>query len=219
MILVPIKDLRGAKQRLSPILSSEERSQLARSMAEDVFDALVPFALDPGVAVVSGDPWASQQAKSRKFTIIVDDEQSGESAAIELATSFCVNYGADFSVVFPADIPLITSDEVRAVLTAIPGRGCVVVPAGDGRGTNGILRRPADLIPLRFGNDSLLPHLAAASATGNEVIVLENLTGIAIDVDRPEDLVTLLAQPIRSRAQRLLLDWQIPARLEQAAHA
>jgi len=219
MILVPIKDLSGAKQRLSPILSPDERTQLARAMAEDVFDALAPFASSPGVAVVSGDPWASRQAKACQFTIIVDDQQAGESPAIELATAYCVDNATDFSVVFPADIPLVTSEEVQKVLDAIPPRGCVVVPAGDGRGTNGILRRPADLIPLRFGNDSLLPHLAAARATGHEVVVLDGLTGIAIDVDRPDDLTTLLAQSIRCRAQRLLLAWQIPARLEQAAHA
>ena len=219
MILVPIKDLRGAKQRLSPILSAEERTQLARAMAEGVFDALVPFASSPGVAVVSGDPWASQQAKTRKFTIIIDDQQAGETAAIELATSYCLSSGADFSAVFPSDIPLITAAQIKQVLDAMPPRGCVVVPAADGRGTNGIVRRPADLSPLRFGNDSLLPHLAAARSTGHEVIMLDGLPGIAIDVDRPEDLATLLAQPIRSRAQRLLLEWQIPARLEQAAHA
>jgi len=218
MILVPIKDLRGAKQRLSPILSPDERTQLARAMVEDVFDALVPFSSTPGVAAVSGDPWASQQAKARKFTIIVDDAQQGETAAIELATRFCLNNGADFSLVFPADIPLITADEVRMVLDAIPIQGCVVVPAGDGRGTNGILRRPADLIPLRFGNDSLVPHLAAARATGHDLVIRE-LHGIAIDVDRPDDLATVLAQPVRSRAQRLLLDWRIAARLEQSAHA
>ncbi len=219
MILVPIKDLRGAKQRLAPILSANERTELARAMAEDVFDALVPFASSPGVAVVSGDPWASQQAKQRKFTIIVDDQQAGETAAIELATSYCLSNDTDFSVVFPGDIPLITTEEVQKVLDSIPSRGCVVVPAGDGRGTNGILRRPADLIPLRFGNDSLLPHLAAARATGEQVIVLDGLPGIAIDVDRREDLSILLAQSIRSRAQRLLIEWQIPTRLEQATHA
>jgi len=218
MILVPIKDLRGAKQRLSSILSPEERTQLARAMAEDVFDALVPFASSPGVAVVSGDIWASQQAKRRGFTIVLDDAQAGETAAIEMGTSFCLNNGNDFSLVFPADIPLITSEEIQAVLEVIPPRGCVVVPAGDGRGTNGILRRPADLIPLRFGNDSLLPHLAAARATGQEPVIRE-LPGIALDVDRPDDLALLLAQPVRSCAQRLLLDWQIALRLEEAAHA
>src|SRR3954447_16704761 len=112
MILVPIKDLSGAKSRLSPILSPEERTQFARAMAEDVFDALTPFASRPGVAVVSGDAWSSRQAKARGFTIILDDLEAGETAAIELATNFCLNNGNDYSVVFPADIPLLSSDEV-----------------------------------------------------------------------------------------------------------
>lgn len=219
MILVPVKDLSGAKQRLSPLLTDEERTALARAMAEDVFDALSPFAVSPGVAVVSGDAWVSQQAMARRFTVIVDDAQAGETAAIELATSVCLNSGAGFSVVFPADIPLISTDEVRAVLDAMPPQGCVVVPAGDGRGTNGILRRPADLIPLRFGNDSFLPHLAAAQATGFEVVVLRELPGIALDVDRPDDIAELMTRPMRTRAQRLLMDWRISDRLEQAAHA
>jgi 2-phospho-L-lactate guanylyltransferase len=187
-------------------------------MAEDVFDALIPFASDPGVALVSADMWASQQAKARKFTIILDDVQAGETSAIDMATSFCVNTGSEFSVVFPADIPLISTTEIEEVLGAKPRKGCVIVPAGDGRGTNGILRCPADLIPLRFGYDSLLSHLAAARGTGHELIIRE-LPGIALDVDRPEDLALLLAQPTCCRAQHLLLQWQIPSRLEQRAHA
>ena len=96
MILVPIKDLSNAKQRLSATLTQAERTALARAMAEDVFDALAPFASDPGVAIISGDAWASQQANSRRFTIILDTDQAGETAAIEMATTFC---GSDF---FPA---------------------------------------------------------------------------------------------------------------------
>jgi len=207
MILVPIKDLSNAKQRLSPALAQAQRTTLARAMAEDVFDALVPFATSPGVAIVSGDQWASQQAKARKFTIILDTEQAGETAAIEIATMFCGGQGADFNVVFPADIPLITSDEVLAVLDLMPERGCVIVPASDNRGTNAILRRPCDLIPLRFGNDSFQPHLAAAKATGHEVIVRQ-FPGIGLDVDRPDDLLALMCGPVRSRAQQLLLDWK-----------
>lgn len=207
MILVPIKDLSNAKQRLSPALTQEQRTVLARAMALDVFDALTPFASSPGVAIVSGDIWASQQAKARNFTIILDTDQAGETAAIEMATSFCGGQGAKFNVVLPADIPLITCDEVRAVLDLMPERGCVIVPAADNRGTNAILRRPFDLIPLRFGNDSFQPHLAAARATGNEVIV-RHFPGIGMDVDRPDDLVALMREPIRSRAQQLLLDWE-----------
>jgi 2-phospho-L-lactate guanylyltransferase len=216
MILVPIKDLRGAKQRLSPLLISDERTALARAMAEDVFDALVPFSSDPGVTVVSGDSWASQQAKARKFSIILDDEQAGETEAIAMATRFAMGMGAAFTLVFPADIPLITTDEIRALLILKPLQGCVIAPASDQRGTNGILRCPGDLIPLRFGNDSFQPHLAAARATGFEVTVLD-FAGIGLDIDRPEDLALLLAQPARTRAQRLLLDWDVPSRLNSTS--
>ena len=208
MILVPIKNLSGAKQRLSPLLTSEQRISLARAMAEDLFDALLPFAANPGVMVVSGDSWASQQAKARKFSILLDDAEAGETAAIELATKFAVGMGTEFTVVFPADIPLIQSSEVHELLSLKPACGCVISPAADQRGTNGILRTPGDLFPLKFGNDSFLPHLAAARETGHKVIVRE-FRGIGLDVDRPEDVFALMKEPVQSRAQRLLLEWNI----------
>src|SRR2546430_12409666 len=62
---------------------------------------------------------------------------------------------------------LITARELDQILKAAPVEGSVLVPAGDGRGTNAIYRRPAGLFPLRFGNDSFKPHLAAARATGD----------------------------------------------------
>lgn len=208
MILVPIKDLLHAKQRLSHLLTPEQRTELAHSMVEDVFDALAPFATNPGVTAVSGDARASQHAKERNFAILVDDQQAGETAAIAMATTFVVELGATFTVVFPADIPLITSDEVREFLALKPERGCAIAPAYDKRGTNGILRAPGDLIPLKFGNDSYLPHLAAAKATGLEVIVRE-FPGIGLDVDNPHDVAALMQRPIRSRAQRLIEQWNI----------
>lgn len=79
--------------------------------------------------------------------------------------------------------------------------GSVLVPAADGRGTNAAFRRPADLFPLRFGNDSFKPHHAAAQATGKPCVVL-NFAGIAVDVDNPEDLERLIALPGETRAQR-----------------
>jgi 2-phospho-L-lactate guanylyltransferase len=214
VILVPVKDLRNAKQRLSPALTQDQRTALAHAMVEDVFDALVPFKNDPGVTIVSGDIWSSQQAKERGFSILLDDSEAGETAAIASATEYCRNLGTEFNLVFPADIPLITSDEIRALLGLMPERGFVIAPASDRRGTNGILRRPNDLIPLRFGNDSFEPHLAAARATGLEVVVKE-FPGIGLDIDRPDDLDALMQQPIRSRAQRLLQEWNF----RSAVHA
>jgi 2-phospho-L-lactate guanylyltransferase (CobY/MobA/RfbA family) len=67
------------------------------------------------------------------------------------------------------------------------------------------------LFPLRFGNDSFLPHRRAAEDSGKPVVILE-LPGIALDVDRPEDLDELLSRCGNRRSQRLLRQWNIAER-------
>jgi len=93
-------------------------------------------------------------------------------------------------------------------MEAAPGEGSVIAPAGDGRGTNAIFRRPAGLIPLRFGNDSFKPHFAAAKATNRPCVVL-SLPGIALDVDNASDLRRLAAAPGETRSQRLIREWNL----------
>ncbi len=158
------------------------------------------------VAVVTSDPFAVKLASEYKFEIIPDPENPGETGAIEMATRVCVERGAESTLVIPADIPLMEAWEFDEILRHAPAEGSVLVPAADGRGTNAIFRRPANLFPLRFGNDSFKPHHAAAQATGKPCIIL-NLPGIAVDVDNPEDLQQLISLPGETRAQRLAREY------------
>jgi 2-phospho-L-lactate guanylyltransferase len=119
-----------------------------------------------------------------------------------MATRICVERGADDTLVIPADIPLILAWELEEILKHAPAAGSVLVPAADGRGTNAAFRRPANLFPLRFGNDSFKPHHAAAQATGKPCVVLK-LPGIAVDVDNPSDLQQLISLPGETSAQSL----------------
>src|SRR5436853_6951321 len=125
-----------------------------------------------------------------------------------MATTICRGRGAAYSLVIPADIPMIQERELQQILDSAPSRGSVLVPDAARRGTNAALRAPADLFPLRFGNDSFLPHLAAAKATGLPSVVLE-LPGIALDVDRPEDLEQLAAASGERRSQKLVRSWKL----------
>ena len=212
MILVPVKNLNGAKQRLATMLTQQQRTLLARAMVKDVCHALSEVPSHPAVALVTSDEYAIRLARQCGFETIRDDENLGESEAIAMATQQAEKRGAEFSLVIPGDIPLVTADEISAVLAAAPPEGTVLVPAADGRGTNAILRRPCALIPCRFGNDSFLPHRAAARATQKELVILDGLPGIALDVDRPEDLAELAEGKPRTRTQRLLLEWQVVKR-------
>jgi len=206
MILIPVKDLRSAKQRLADVLDQRARTELAEAMLFDVLQTLSHWTDCPGVALVTGDSYAIRLAQQYGFEIIPDNENAGETAAIEMATRICEERGVDSTLVLPGDIPLIETSELDQILRAAPKEGSVLAPAADGRGTNAAFRRPAGLLPLRFGNDSFQPHLAAAKATEKPCVVL-SLPGIALDIDRPSDLKQLAAAPGSRRAQILARKW------------
>jgi 2-phospho-L-lactate guanylyltransferase len=211
VILVPVKNLSEAKQRLAAVLDQPARTELAQAMLHDVVAALAAWPRRPACALVTSDPFALELAQEYDFEIIPDPANPGETGAIEMATRLCVARGVDSTLVIPADIPLIQASELDQILAHATDEGSVLAPAADGRGTNAAFRRPANLFPLRFGNDSFKPHLAAAQATGKPCIVLQ-LPGIAVDVDNPEDLRKILACPGETRTQSLLRRWALDGR-------
>lgn len=217
-ILIPVKNLSAAKQRLASVLDQPSRTELAQAMLHDVLATLHSWSpgnlknTRPHIAVVTGDAFAAELAGELGFEVIPDPENPGETGAIEMATRVCVERGLQSTLVIPADIPLIQSWELEEVLKHAPAEGSVLVPAADGRGTNAAFRRPANLFPLRFGNDSFKPHHAAAQATGKPCVVL-HLPGIAVDVDNPSDLQQLLSRSGETRTQRLLREMNLADRL------
>lgn len=205
-LLVPVKSMSNAKQRLADALDQPHRTQLADAMLRDALTAASGVTHRVNVFLVTGDAAAQSLAREFGFDVIEDLRNESETAAIEMATAWCEDRGYDTTVVIPGDIPLVTSAELNAVLNAAPAEGALFVPAYDRRGSNCVVRRPANLIPLRFGNDSFLPHCEAVRQTGKPLVILE-LPGIGLDIDQPHELDLLLQRDGDTHAQRLLRAW------------
>ncbi len=214
MILVPVKHLKNAKQRLAALLDDEERQSFAEAMLNDVLDALAHWSHHPPVTVVTGDGHVRSLARRHHFEVIEDTDNRGQTEAIAMATKQCAKAGAKFTLVIPGDVPLVQGWELQKILDGAPKQGSVLVPSHDHRGTNAVWRKPAGLFPLSFGDDSFRPHRAAAEATGKPSIILE-LAGLGLDVDNPADLRRLLSSPGDTRAQRLGRAWGLPSLLAQ----
>ena len=120
MILVPVKNLAGAKQRLAAVLGQPARTELAQAMLLDVLETLACWAHRPDVGVVTSDPFALELADRFHFTVIADHANRGETDAIETATRYCESHGVDSSLVIPGDIPLIQSSELEKIIAAAP---------------------------------------------------------------------------------------------------
>jgi len=188
VVLIAAKQLALAKMRLGPALAAGERSTLAEAMFRDVLAAALSARIADRVAVVTSDASLIRTARDAGATAIDEQFPRGLNAAVALATQELVAHGAGTVCTVLSDIPMITGEDIDAVLEAIAGRqGAVLVPSRDLTGTNVIARSPADVIPTRFGSSSLVHHLEYCRRAGIEVQVLR-LPRPALDLDLIEDL-------------------------------
>jgi 2-phospho-L-lactate/phosphoenolpyruvate guanylyltransferase len=190
--VVPVKELAGAKQRLSSCLSPDERRTLATTMLEDVLDAVSAVPELAGVLVVTVDPAATSLASRYGARIVTEGAREGHTGAVTAAARLLVREGRAGMMTMPGDIPRLSSAEIAATLAAHRAAPAfTIVPAHDDRGSNTVICSPPDAVPLRFGEDSFYPHLDAARGRGIDPLVVRQ-AGIGMDIDHPVDLVAFL---------------------------
>ncbi|MFQ5829052.1 MAG: 2-phospho-L-lactate guanylyltransferase [Candidatus Methylomirabilia bacterium] len=203
MVAVPAKDLENAKQRLVTVLSERERRALARTMLEDVLAAITEADLDE-VVVVTRDSEVIALAQRFPIAILEEPANRGHTEAVALAQRVASERGAPRFLTIPGDVPLVTPQEIAALMNAAPpGPGAVFVPSRSGFGTNAALLTPPDLMPLKFGEPSFANHLSAARSLGLDPVVC-SLPALGLDIDGPEDLRSLLESQGETRSRRLL---------------
>lgn len=206
VVAVPVKDLTHAKQRLMSVLSADERGELARAMLRDVLQALAAADLD-GVWVITRDPAAAAIARSLGAEPVIEAENRGHTAAVALAQAEATRRGARVFLTVPGDVPCVTADELRQIVDGVRDGAPVFVPSRSGFGTNGVALAPPDAMPLTFGEPSFARHLETARGRGLTPRVL-TLPGLGLDVDAPEDLTALLAEPGATETRRLVARWR-----------
>ena len=78
MILVPVKNLSAAKQRLAAVFDQPARTELAQAMLHDVVATIAAWPRRPACALVTSDPFAIELARQYDFETIPDPANPGE---------------------------------------------------------------------------------------------------------------------------------------------
>jgi len=204
--VVPVKALGQAKSRLADTLSCDARVEFARAMLEDVLEALAQTRTLAGLVVVTADADATALAVRLGARIVVDDATRGHTAAVMAGARLLHAEGREGMLTVPGDVPALAPDEVeRLVALHKAAPAFTIAPAHDGRGSNAIVASPPTAVPLTFGDDSFLPHIAAARGVGIEPTIVTGLEGIALDVDGRDELVALLRTSRATRARAVLM--------------
>jgi 2-phospho-L-lactate/phosphoenolpyruvate guanylyltransferase len=193
IVLLPMKDPAGAKQRLAAFLTPAERAGLAWAMFTDVCEALLGSALCDGAVVVSSSSRLLSHAAACGLQTMEETGQSSESRSVDAASRLLASRGAEAVLRLPGDIPLVRAADVDELLSVpLKPPACLIVPSRDGSGTNALLRTPPTVFPSRFGPNSRMLHGQEAEEAGADFVILENLR-ISLDVDDVSDLEAFLA--------------------------
>ena len=202
--VIPVKETTGAKQRLAPALPPPLRRALALAMLEDVLASVAEVSGLGGAILVTVDAEAERLARRYGMATLADGAHDGHTGAVNAGARHLVAQGRSTMLTLPGDLPLVTAAEIELLIAAHgPAPAFTIAPAHDDLGSNAIVMSPPQAVPLRFGEDSFFPHLAAARAQGIEPCVLR-LPGIAFDIDNPQDLQHFARLRSETRAATLI---------------
>jgi 2-phospho-L-lactate guanylyltransferase len=185
-IIVPHRGLAAAKTRLAPVLAPEERVTLARELLQRVLRVAREAADD--VVVITPSAELITVVEPTGATLVVQ-RGMGLNAGLDQARADALEAGIGLLGVLHGDLPNLRTDDIGALLAAVPApRGVAIAPDRSGTGTNGLALRPPDVMPFAFGIGSFAAH--AAGAGGDAVVVRR--PGLEFDLDTPADLARWL---------------------------
>ena len=206
--VVPLKNLKLAKSRLSNVLAEGERQELVLAMFDDVLVSLRASHFIDEIFLVADkyfDPVADVQ-------MITEIKNRGyDEAIIEALKDSRINQ-AQAMLILPADLPLVSRDELNTLIRDQEDRSIRIAGARDQDGTNALVMKPPHLLATSFGVGSFKRHKKIAKALSVKIEEV-NLPGLSFDVDTEKDLIDFVQTKSDTRTYRFLEESGIISRL------
>ena len=145
------------------------------------------------IILVSKDEAALKIGREFNSIEIFDDE-SGVNNAIDLADEYLSDKKSDCSIIFPQDIPTMTSSDIETLLGFIKSTNSVIiVPSRQFNGTNALVRCPSSLMRTRYDMGSYRHQIDAARTKTNNISIAL-IRRMMLDIDDESDLTFMLKQ-------------------------
>lgn len=206
--VVPIKNLKLAKSRLSNILAEGERQELVLAMFDDVLVSLRESPFIDKIFLVA-DKYFNPIADVQTITEIKN--RGYDEAIIEALKDSRVNQ-AQAMLILPADLPLVSTDELDTLIRDQEDGSIRIAGARDQDGTNALVMKPPSLLATSFGVGSFERHKKFAKALSVKIEEV-NLPGLSFDVDTEKDLIDFVQTKSDTRTYRFLDESGIIGRL------
>ncbi|MFZ2097474.1 MAG: 2-phospho-L-lactate guanylyltransferase [Anaerolineales bacterium] len=186
--IIPVKPLRRGKSRLSGVLGLEARTALNHYLLSNTLDILSTIPEIEHSLVVSRDPEALTIAREYGARTVQEQGSPQLNIALTRATMVALSHSVQGVLIIPADLPLLTSEDILDVIQrAVNPPVVVITPDRHQQGTNALLVAPPGFIQYEFGPGSFNKHCLSAKKAGARLEICQRKS-VALDIDLPEDL-------------------------------
>jgi 2-phospho-L-lactate/phosphoenolpyruvate guanylyltransferase len=186
--LIPLKRLDQAKSRLRGSFTPSERVRLMRTLLDHTIREAGGAPSVSRLILVSSDPDSQAIAADREIAHFDDRGLPWNDALAAAMNEVVVSRSV---LILSADLPLVTSEDVEALITLASHEEVAIARARDS-GTNGIVMCPPGAARTCFGvKGSAAKHAALAAAAGLSSVTVD-IPGLAIDLDSPDDFPEVL---------------------------
>ena len=184
--IIPIKLFSKAKTRLQ--LSTENTKILCQVLLEEVLETISQSSHIDKILLVSKEDEAFQIGKKFDCVEIFDETESGVNNAVMLADSWISTNSFTRSVIFPQDIPFMTTHDIDTLFNfCIPENSVILVPSRHFDGTNALIRTPSDIMTTRYDEGSYRSQFdSAVIKTSHYSLAL--IQRIMLDIDSCDDV-------------------------------
>jgi 2-phospho-L-lactate/phosphoenolpyruvate guanylyltransferase len=186
--IIPVKPLRRGKSRLSGVLSLEARTALNHYLLSNTLEILAAVPEIKNTLVVSRDPEALTIAREYGARTVQEQGSPQLNTALTRATMVALSHSVQGVLIVPADLPLLTREDIHeVVIRAVNPPVVVITPDRHQQGTNALLISPPGLIRYEYGPGSYQRHIQLAEKAGARLEICKR-DSVALDIDFPEDL-------------------------------
>jgi 2-phospho-L-lactate guanylyltransferase len=184
-VVIPIKAFDHAKERLSGVLTADQRNRLARATAHGVLESV----RGAHVFVVCNDHDVSDWAQTHGATVV---PQSGTGLNAAVQEGITAAHGYARVMIVHSDLPLPSN--LGLLLNSTHASDTVtIVPDRHRDGTNVLIVPTGIDFHCQYGAQSFSAHMTEASKHGLAVEIIED-DELALDIDTPDDLLALPTQ-------------------------
>jgi 2-phospho-L-lactate/phosphoenolpyruvate guanylyltransferase len=210
-LVVPVRSLRDGKSRLAPAFDAQQRRAFVEWLLVRTLERAAQFPGLERTLVVSACNEARAQASARGARVIEERAPGGLNNALRQAQLALRDAGVTRMLMVSSDLPLLQAEDLQCLAAASSAGAIAIAPDRTRQGTNGISLCAATDFDFSFGPNSFQRHLERLRQLDVDSTIVER-TGLAFDVDVPNDLAELRALERRhGHCARLLpgLAWQV----------